>query len=209
MDIRAVEGAATDPAIHLASWRSAPDGGSDPCEVKPGWAKLRGSRGPIEFQCRVVRPPRRDLVLTGRLYLVVGGSVSRSAWKSEEPRRGLERPPALPGAARCAGTARRRPDCRRRSQHSRRERSLMLTGPAPKLHGARDIFATDIGRGRAAGVAAAAPGAARSGLDRPRVRCPGSHRLSDPALTPSAPSVRVRPVDRRGHRVIEDDRGPL
>ena len=49
-------------------------------------------------------------------------------------------PPAPARPPHSTRTAYRRRDCRTRLQHSRRERSLMLTGPPPKFHGTRDIL---------------------------------------------------------------------
>src|SRR4051794_6140059 len=68
--------------------------------------------------------------------------VRRRNGRSQRPVPTRERPPPPRHTAHLAGTACRRRNCQRRLQHSRRERSLMLTGPPPKFHGTRDILAS-------------------------------------------------------------------
>src|SRR4051794_1232742 len=98
--------------------------------------------------------------------------VRRRNGRSQRPVPTRERPPAPRHTAHLAGTACRHRNCRRRLQHSRRKRSLMLTGPPPKFHGTRDILDTGGGVGlRGAGNHERTDAQCRCRSTPPNARC--------------------------------------
>ena len=108
-------------------------------DVPPTLARTLRSTNAIESMIGICRDHARNVKRwrDGQMALRWCAAGMVEASKPVPPR---ERPPPPRRSPSLAGTACRRRNCRSRLQHSRRERSLMLTGPPPKFHGTRDIL---------------------------------------------------------------------